>query len=673
MRILITLLAIVLLSTTAPAGDQTFRLGSLFTDNMVLQQHSEVPVWGQGTSGSVVTVQTSWREHASALVGEDGRWMVHLATPAAGGPHSIDIACGTSMLHLRNVMTGEVWLCSGQSNMEMPLRGWPPNDTIQNSTQDISLADIPEIRLFNVARSTAPVPEASCIGSWSTCSPSTAAGFSATAFHFGRELARKLRVPIGLIQTTWGGTPVEAWTDAEYLSRLPRYDSTLIWLRAAEKQYPAFKEWLARLAVVQPTMTGGEPVWEASAFHDEALAARVVADSAWSTMMLPVLWENAGLGQFDGVVWFRRQVTIPAAWLHRDLIMEPGPIDDMDITYVNGVRVGGVENAGMWNKDRRYTVPASLVDSTVLTIAVRVTDQMGGGGLYAPSGKMTLRPEVGDGTVSLAGPWRYLPTAIWRTSRFYSLGTDGKLFASHSGLPMDVGPSTPTALYNAMVAPLIPYTVRGAIWYQGESNTPDPGFYQQQFPLMIRNWRTAFANPAMPFYYVQIAPFDYGKDRNSAFLREAQLMTLSLEGTGMAVTMDIGNPKNIHPANKTDVGRRLALWALARTYGMGVKYSGPVYTGSKTIRGRMVLDFAYADKGLVLRPRKEGNGFQIAGPDSVFRDAKVQVRGKSLTVWHPAVKHPRAVRYAFTNTAEGTLFNNEGLPASSFRTDSWQK
>ncbi len=673
MRTAIFIAVTAFLVHTAPAGDQAFQLGSLFTDNMVLQQRAEVPVWGQASPGAVVTVQASWNEHASTLAGADGSWMVHLATPAAGGPHAIDITCGTTGVHLRNVMTGEVWLCSGQSNMEMPLRGWPPNDTIMNSGRDIPAATLPEIRFYSVARATAPVPERSCVGAWSECSPSTAAGFSATAFYFGRELARTLRVPIGLIQTTWGGTPVEAWTDAEYLSRLARYDSTLIWLREAEKQFPAFKKWISQLPVIPPVQTGGEPTWDRSAFHDEALAARVVADSAWPTMMLPALWESAGLGQFDGIVWFRKQIIIPAAWLHRDLVMEPGPIDDMDITYVNGIRVGGTETANMWNKDRTYRIPGSLVDSTVLSIAVRVTDQMGGGGMYAPGGKMTLRLADGDGAVSMTGSWRYLPTAIWRTSQFYSLGTDGKLFAARPGLPMEVGPATPSALYNAMIAPLVPYAVRGAIWYQGESNTPDPAFYQQQFPVMIRNWRTAFENPAMPFYYVQIAPFDYGTERNSALLREAQLMTLSLAGTGMAVTMDIGDPKNIHPPNKTDVGRRLALWALARTYGKEVQYSGPLYAGSQTIRNRMILTFEHAGTGLVLRPGKEGNGFLVAGPDSVFREAKVQVRGNSLTVWHPAIKDPRAVRYAFTNTAAGTLFNKHGLPASSFRTDTWMK
>lgn len=671
MRTPILLLVCILAMAVAHGADTALRLSSLFTDNMVLQQRAEVPVWGQAGPGTLVTVRASWGGRASTVADAGGSWLTHLTTPEAGGPHTLDITTGSATIHLQNVLTGEVWICSGQSNMEMPLRGWPPNDTIRNSANDIAGATFPRIRLFNVTRSTAPAPETSCIGSWSECSPATVAGFSATGFYFGRALSRALRVPIGLIQTTWGGTPVEAWTGTDYLSRLEQYDTTIVWLRSAEKQYPGFKQWLDRLVEVRPVIEAGEATWPVAAFHDEALAARVIADSDWPAMILPKYWEDAGLGQFDGVVWFRREVTVPASWLHRELLLEPGPIDDMDITYVNGIRVGGTETANMWNVDRHYRIPASLVDSTVITIAVRVTDQMGGGGMFAPSGKMLLHPVSGEGEVSIAGVWKYRPTAIWRSSHFYSLGTDGVLFDSRPGSPMQVGPSTPSALYNAMVAPLVPYRVRGAVWYQGESNTPDPIFYRTQFPLMIRNWRTVFQDPGMPFYFVQIAPFDYGTERNSALLREAQLMTLDLPGTGMAVTMDIGNPKNIHPPNKTDVGERLAAWALARTYEQAVPYSGPVFTGWKKRGGTCVLAFAHAEKGLVLRAGKEGNAFQIAGSDSIFRDARVSVQGNTLLVSHPSIKDPRAVRYAFTNTAAGTLFNGVGLPASSFRTDDW--
>ena len=673
MRAVLHCLALLISLSVALAGEKQFTLASLFTDNMVLQQQQEVPLWGTGSVGAPISVNTSWGEHATTVVSRDGSWMLHVLTPDAGGPHTVTVTCGADVRTLTNVLTGEVWICSGQSNMEMPMRGWPPRDTIAGSARDIQTADLPQIRLFTVTRATAPVPEEACIGSWSECSPATVSGFSATGFHFGKHLHTALDVPIGLIQTSWGGTPIQAWTNAEYLSRLGRYDSTLQLMAEAEKTLPAFKAWLSRLPVINPVVRDGESVWEVKDFLDADLAGRFVDDSAWSVMRLPTTWEKTPLGEFDGVVWFRKEITIPLSWLHQELIMEPGPIDDMDITYINGTRVGGSEGPAFWDKDRLYRISGALVDSTVLSIAVRVTDMMGAGGIYAPTGTMMLRLATGTESVSLTGEWKFLPTALYRASRFYSLGTDGKAYTDRPQLPVEVGPNTPAALYNAMIAPLVPYAVRGAIWYQGESNVGEPEFYRMQFPLMIRNWRTSFRNPAMPFYYVQIAPFDYGSQTESAYLREAQLMTLSLAGTGMAVTMDIGDPKNIHPPNKTDVGKRLALWALGKTYGRTVECSGPIYAGSRIANGRIAITFDHASRGLVLKPRKEGNGFQIAGPDHVFRDAKVSVQGKTVSVWHPAILKPQAVRYAFTNTATGTLFNREGLPASSFRTDAWPR
>ena len=673
MRTVLQCLALLFLLSVAAAGQNQLTLAPLFTDTMVLQQQQEVPIWGTGPAGAQVSVNASWGEHAATFVSHDGSWMLHLTTPAAGGPHSVTVTCGADVQSLTNVLTGEVWICSGQSNMEMPMRGWPPRDTIAQSARDIQAADLPQIRLFNVTRSTAPAPEQTCIGSWSQCSPATVAGFSATGFHFGKHLHAALNVPIGLIQTSWGGTPVQAWTSAEYLSRLGRYDSTLQLMAEAGKDLPALKAWLSRLPVVDPVVRDGQAMWEPKDFHDDALAARTIDDHAWAVMVLPTTWERTPLGEFDGVVWFRKQITIPVSWLHQELIMEPGPIDDMDITYVNGTRVGGSEGPSLWDKDRLYRIPGGLVDSTVLSIAVRVTDMMGAGGIYAPSGTMTLRPASGTESISLTGEWKFLPTALYRSSQFYSLGTEGKVYADRPQMPVEVGPNTPASLYNAMIAPLVPYAVRGAIWYQGESNAGEPELYRLQLPLMIRNWRTSFRNPAMPFYYVQIAPFDYGTTTASAYLREAQLLTLSLEGTGMAVTMDIGDPKNIHPSNKTEVGKRLALWALGKTYGRPGEYSGPIYAGSRNKNGRIAITFDHAGRGLVLKPGTQGNGFQIAGPDSVFRDARVSVQGKTVFVWHPAIPKPQAVRYAFTNTAGGTLFNKEGLPASSFRTDTWPR
>jgi sialate O-acetylesterase len=238
---------------------------------------------------------------------------------------------------------------------------------------------------------------------------------------------------------------------------------------------------------------------------------------------------------------------------------------------------------------------------------------------------------------------------------------------------MEFSAYSPTALYNAMITPFIPYTLAGAIWYQGEANTRDPEMYRKLFPLMIQNWRDSFNNPALPFYFVQIAPFSYGGENPSQFLREAQFATLAVKNTGMAVTMDIGNVKNIHPANKQEVGRRLALWALKKNYGKNVIYSGPLYKSIRRYKDRVELAFDHAENGLVLIGREEGNGFQVAGEDRVFKPADVKVKGATLVVSNSGVTNPQAVRYAFTNTSQATLFNTAGLPSPSFRTDDWRR
>jgi sialate O-acetylesterase len=252
-------------------------------------------------------------------------------------------------------------------------------------------------------------------------------------------------------------------------------------------------------------------------------------------------------------------------------------------------------------------------------------------------------------------------------------GAKGEQFLNRPKLLMDFSAYSPTALYNAMIAPLVPFSLGGVIWYQGESNTKNPQLYRRLFPLMIENWRQSFRAPALPFYFVQIAPYAYGAETESQYLREAQLGTLSVKNTGMAVTMDIGNVTNIHPANKQEVGQRLALWALKKNYGKDVVYSGPQYRSSRSYKDRMELSFAYAQNGLVLVGRVEGSGFFIAGDDRVFKPADVRVKGSTLIVSHPDITNPQAVRYAFTNTGQATLFNTAGLPSSSFRTDDWSR
>ena len=657
-------------SHSVSPGEPSFRLAPLFTDNMVVQQKAAVPFWGTGTPGTHIRLAASWKREATALVGPDGKWSLTVMTPRAGGPYEIEIRHDDSTLILRNVLVGEVWLCSGQSNMEMPLEGWPP-DTILNSGEEIRNSSFPQIRLFTVRRAYAATPQSGCVGSWDVCSPGTSHSFSAAAYFFGRKLHQTLKVPIGLILSSWGGTAVESWMSRESLSRVAQYDSILQKISVTAESLKILQAWLAHFPVIDVSKRDRDTRWQNLELQDEGCALPGLDDSAWRVMKLPTYWERTEMGEFDGIVWFRRQVRIPAAWVHRELVLELGPIDDMDATFVNGIRVGAHETEGVWNLARVYTVPGHSVDSTIVNIAVRVIDNGGGGGIYGAAKVMCIHPPGGEESISLAGEWRYLPVADYLGGMLYVFGSKEEQFFKRPRLPFDFSGYAPTALYNAMIAPLAPYSLAGVIWYQGESNAGAPAMYRTLFPLMIGNWRSTFTSPLLPFYYVQIAPYEYDAHTQSQCLRESQFLTLSVKNTGMAVTMDIGNARDIHPANKQEVGRRLALWALARTYGKQLVYSGPLFRSARYLSDRIELSFEHAGQGLVVTQSENGNGFLIAGDERVFRPADVSVRGSRLILSSPAVAHPRAVRYAFTNAASATFFNSEGLPSPSFRTDKW--
>jgi sialate O-acetylesterase len=455
------------------------KLPAIISDNMVLQRDITAPIWGWAEPGEKVTVKASWQWlSTSTKTNANGQWMVKLSTPKAAGPHRITIR-GTNEIALDNVLVGEVWVCSGQSNMQWSVR------QSDNADAEIAAADFPQIRLFTVERKVAFEPQKDCTGQWLLCTPETIANFSAVAYFFGRELHKELNVPVGLIHTSWGGTPAEAWTKKAVLAA------------------------------------------------------------------------------------------------------------DPDLAAMLG------------------SIP-----------------------------------------------------------------------------PEGINPYSPAALYNAMIAPLIPYGIRGAIWYQGESNVGRASQYRKLFPAMIANWRDDWGQGDFPFYYVQIAPFKYPgqTDTAAAQLREAQLMTLSVPNTGMVVTTDIGNVDDIHPTNKQEVGRRLALWALAKTYGRKhVVYSGPIYRSMKVEKRAIShsgvpgiadyeavvrLFFDYVDGGLVARDEPL-TGFVIAGPDRNFTEAKAVIDGDAINVSNENVKDPVAVRFGYSNTATPNLFNKAHLPASPFRTDDW--
>jgi sialate O-acetylesterase len=390
-------------------------------------------------------------------------------------------------------------------------------------------------------------------------------------------------------------------------------------------------------------------------------------------MNLPTLWESTEVGNLDGVVWFRKKIEIPESWKSKNLVLELGPIDDMDITFVNDVKVGSYEKDGFWQTDRVYNVLGKLITSNEITIAVRVMDTQGGGGIYGKKDKLKIHPVNSDEGISLSGKWKYLPVAEYRFQKFYVFGADKNDYFSRPKMKIDLSAYTPTTLYNGMIHPLIPYSLKGIIWYQGEANTGKPEQYATLFPLMIKNWREDWGLGDFPFYFVQIAPYDYGDQTHSEVLRESQLKTLSVPKTGMVVTLDIGNPENIHPADKKDVGERLARWALAKNYKKNVFYSGPLYQSMKIENDKIILSFQYADEGLVLKELNGENNFIIADVDKVFKKASVKIDGAKLIVFNDEINNPVSVRYCWSNTDEATLFNKEGLPASSFRTDDWNK
>jgi len=669
MKILILLFTAFTIMNAQSENKNKIEMPAIFSDNMVLQQKSSVPVWGKAEPSTKVTLKTSWGVRTVTRVKSDSIWHTKVKTPKAGGPYEVIIQVGDTTIVYKNVLIGEVWLCSGQSNMEMPLEGWPPNTIINGASQEILKATNPNIRFFTVTHAFSIEPEFNCHGSWTKSDPKTAAKFSATAYFFGKKLYEELKVPIGLIHSSWGGTPIEAWMSAKYISQVDQYKNILDSFDKSKNEIIKLKKWLNSKPIIDVTKKDPTNRWQGLDFNDSKCSEINFDDKNWKEMNLPINWENTEVGNFDGAIWFRKKVDIPESWLNKELVLELGPIDDMDATYVNGKKVGGYEVDGYWQTDRIYSIPAYIVKQETLTIAVRVIDNQGGGGIWGTPDKMRIGLKNSQEIIPLSGIWKYLPVAEYSSGKFYVFGAENEEYYNRPKLSIDLSAYTPTTLYNAMIAPLIPFSIKGVIWYQGESNTDNPELYKTLFPLMIKNWRNNWKQGDFPFYYVQIAPYNYGEATQSQRLREAQFLTLSTPKTGMVVTLDIGNPNNIHPSNKRDVGERLALWALAKDYNKKVAFSGPLYESMKVVKNRIVISFDYANDGLVIKEKNGENNFLIAGKDKIFKKANVKIKGKKLIVSNAEISKPVAVRYCWDNISKATLFNKAGLPASSFRTD----
>ncbi|TAL68294.1 MAG: glycosyl hydrolase family 2 [Bacteroidetes bacterium] len=664
---LTTICFILFLTLISCQSNSNLKLPSLIGDNMILQQKTNVKIWGKATPGHKINVSGSWKVNSQTKTGDGGKWAVVLPTPEAGGPYTITISGNDTSVVIKNVLIGEVWFCSGQSNMEMPLEGWPPVDTIMHSAETISSASIPEIRMFNVLKKISGEPLEDCTGSWEVSTPVTVKPFSATAYFFGKKLYNELHVPIGLIESAWGGTPSESWTSSTALEKSGEFVSDLKAIKESAPLQNEYQSWLNNHRQVE-LKPGGDEQWKDLIFNDEKIPSAEYNDNEWPVMVLPTLFEKV-IGEFDGAVWFRKKVELKQDMAGKDLILSLGPIDDMDRTYFNGELIGSTEASGKWKDDRNYDIPASMVKNGANIISVRVLDPQGGGGIYGAPEKMklSLKNDI-KVTVPLNGGWKYQPVAELTGNKFYIYDITKSEFLTRIR-PISIGPNTPSVLFNGMVSPVLPFQIKGAIWYQGEANVGRADQYAKIFPVMIQNWREAWGIRDFPFYFVQIAPYVYsGVDSTeSAWLRESQEKALNLVNTGMVATFDIATVMNIHPPFKKEVGERLALLTLNNDYGIKNQCIGPVYK-SMTVEGKYVkLQFQNAGDGMVAKNNKLTE-FEIAGQDGKYAKANAKIVNNEVLVSSSAVPNPIKVRYCWRNGAEASLFNKAGFPAWQFRT-----
>ena len=622
------------------------RLPKIFSSNMVLQQGIEIPVWGWADAGERITVVFN-KATVRARAGSDGKWQATLPVQNAGGPYTMTIR-GKNTIVLDNVMIGEVWICSGQSNMEWRV------DQSNNAAEEVAAAGYPAIRLFTVPKAVAQFPQDDLgSGEWVECSPETVAGFSAVGYFFGRNLHREMDVPVGLIHTSWGGTVAETWISPRTISNDNDFKPKLVELQQMDLEsyrrakMEQVKEILGgEIPREDKGMNGNEPVWAGLDYNDQN----------WKSIKTPMYWEEQGYIDIDGIGWYRKDIRLNEEQTNANLTLHLGKIDDSDITFFNGIEIGKTE--GKYDHERVYTIDRKYLRPGKNVIAVRVHDTGGNGGIWGNPENQFLA--IGSEQEDISGDWKF------RISR-------AEVAA------VNVGPNSyPTLLFNAMIKPLVPYGIRGAIWYQGESNAGRAQQYRRVFPSLINDWRQHWNQGDFPFLFVSLANFTEAPEQPGesdwAELREAQTMTLSLPNTGMALAIDIGEAGDIHPRNKQDVGDRLALNALRIAYGKDVVNSGPMFSSVDFTDDRAVISFTEIGSGLKVNDRYGYlKGFAVAGADRKFFWAKAELLDENkVIVYSDDVPNPVAVRYGWANNPDDlNLYNMEGLPANPFRTDNW--
>lgn len=619
----------------AQQGVATLQMPHVFSDNMVLQQGIHASIWGSAKKGDKVTVEIVHTITEASASESDGSWMVKLPVLPAGGPYEMKVTAGREVLVFHNVMIGEVWVASGQSNMGFTM------PEVKNAFEEMRLANYPGVRFIRIDNNISNYPLQDISGTWKQVDSLSVRDISAVAYFFARQLHREKQVPVGIIFSAWGGTPIEAWTSADMLSVVPEFrDSVNLYKQRKDDWLSLYKNYLledARTNQVQEGIAKGVEQVNYT-MHD------------WKKATIPMNVWSMQLGYYGGFIWLRKPFDIPEKRSPSTLHLK-NVTGDLEL-YMNGKPL---PKPTVRENELVYNVEAKLLKKGKNLFAMRQLSFWGTGKVGNEKNDITLVTNDGREIV-LDGEW------------FFNENIEPKF----PELPAQK--NYPTALYNAMIAPVIPYGIKGVIWYQGENNAWKPLQYRTLFPLLINDWRIRWQEGSFPFLFVQLANFGPRNTEpvsdNWALLREAQTMALNYPNTGMAVTIDIGDASNIHPKNKQDVGKRLYLAARKVAYHEDVVYSGPMYDSMQVQGDKIRISFTHTGSGLVIKGDTL-KGFAIAGEDKKFVWTDAVIEGKTVVVGSDKVKHPVAVRYAWSTNPAYNLYNKEELPASPFRTDEW--
>lgn len=644
---------------------KTVSLPPIFTDNMVLQRNAEVQFWGTASPESEISIYLPWGKF-SGTSNATGSWNMSISMPDSGQPFTLKVCDVSSCQYINNVVLGEVWLASGQSNMQMPLEGWPPEELIENADREIKNAANYDIRFFNVERNINVNPQLIAEGSWEDSKTSYVGEFSATAYFFAKKIHKELGVPVGIIHSSWGGTPVESWIANDALQKTNLFKNFFSELPSLNQDIIAFEQWLEPLDHFSaPSLFPSSNLietelekWKRLPFNDQDFIKLDFDDSNWNELELPGdyndVFKNQITSDFDGAAILRKTFNIEK--LSDDYSLQLGVVDDMELSYINGTFVGGTLGANSF-KEKNYSIPKGILKQGKNVMAMRVIDTQGSAIIGSP-----ILLKSNENSLSLSGVWKVFPTAELYERKFYRLGEDISYTEKRPNLKR-LSPYSPTVLYNGMIHPLIPYTISGAIWYQGEANVGLEDEYEKSFAAMIKNWRKNWGYE-FPFYFVQIAPFDY-KNNLSPALRNAQRKSSSIPHTGMVVTLDIGNPANIHPAQKEQVGNRLADLALGKTYNLEDKHYASKPISIKRNRNSLVVEFDCSNDKLSMLKSTPAQ-LEISEDGMHFYPATAVVDNCRVIVSSSKVSHPKHVRHAWSDTATGVIVNSKNIPISTF-------